>query len=204
MKETNGLGDLGGMWIGKFESSNDGSNNVSIRPNVTSWREIDINTMFQESQAFASNNSMTGYDSHMMKSTEWGAVAYFAHSEYGRNGTEVTVNNSSGYYTGIGGGQTYETAVGQRASTTGNIYGVYDMSGGAWEYVMGVYNSNVSSTGFSSLPESKYFDNYTSYSNEIVGDAVYETSSTSTGVTSWNSDYSYFVTPGGSWFHFGR
>ena len=33
------------------------------------------------------------------------------------------------------------------ASTTGNIYGVYDMSGGSWEYVMGIYNNGTGSSG---------------------------------------------------------
>ena len=32
----------------------------------------------------------------------------------------------------------YESAKGVLASTTGNITGIYDMSGGNWEYVMGV------------------------------------------------------------------
>ena len=61
---------------------------------------------------------------------------------------------------------------GTGASTTGNIYGVYDMSGGAYEYVMG-WLSTASSTfgaisssnyaGFSTAPTSqKYWNKYTS------------------------------------------
>jgi hypothetical protein len=96
---NNGLGELEGIWVGKFESSNDGADNVKIVPDVTGWRNTNISTMFTKSQAFAGNNSLSGYDSHMMKNTEWGAVAYFAHSKYGRNGTEVMRNNSSGYFT---------------------------------------------------------------------------------------------------------
>ncbi|MCI8669436.1 MAG: hypothetical protein HFI34_07945, partial [Lachnospiraceae bacterium] len=34
--------------------------------------------------------------------------------------------------------QPWNTQVGYLASTTGNISGIYDMSGGAWEYTMGV------------------------------------------------------------------
>ena len=41
------------------------------------------------------------------------------------------------------------TGKGVGASTTGTIYGVYDMSGGAWEYVMGNYNDIAASSGFS-------------------------------------------------------
>ncbi len=34
-----------------------------------------------------------------------------------------------------------DTSLSYKASTTGNIYGIYDMSGGSWEYVMGNYNN---------------------------------------------------------------
>ena len=32
----------------------------------------------------------------------------------------------------------YTSTQGVKASTTGTVYGVYDMSGGAWEYVAGI------------------------------------------------------------------
>ena len=74
-----------------------------------------------------------------------GAVAYLTHSQYGRNGNEITINNNSSYITGIAGDSVtagesssttnaYNTTEGMKASTTGNIYGVYDLSGGAREY----------------------------------------------------------------------
>ena len=61
---------------------------------------------------------------------------------------------------------------GPSASTTGNIYGIYDMSGGAYEYVMGntVYSDGTTMmSGYSSSSNSEYtgiiYDsgNYTSY-----------------------------------------
>ena len=68
------------------------------------------------------------------------------------------------------------------ASTTGTIYGVYDMSGGAWEYVMGNYNDLVASSGFVTMPESKYYNKYTSddiftacNGSECLGHALSET-----------------------------
>ena len=72
------------------------------------------------------------------------------------------------------------------ASTTQNIYGVYDMSGGSYEYVMGnMVNSSgsfsPSSSGFSEAPGEKYYDSYT-YSTLLtnhgrgkLGDATKET-----------------------------
>ena len=102
-------------------------------------------------------------DSHLIKNDEWGAVAYLCYSEYGEvpmtNGAGIYVNSGSyryDYYTGAGpySGTTrentsedgtysytedhaYNTANGVLASTTGNVYGIYDMAGGNWERVAG-------------------------------------------------------------------
>ena len=71
-----------------------------------------------------------------MKNIEWGAVAYLTQSKYGIciNGIckEMTHNSNGNFYTGI------SIEDNTSYSTTKNIYGIYDMSGGAWEYVMGV------------------------------------------------------------------
>ena len=91
------------------------------------------------------------------------------------------------------------------ASTTGNQYGIYDMSGGAWEYVMSVQkdsngNVQVGSSGFStsSLPDSKYYDLY-DYQNEsgvnyfryYLGDATKEVlkDTLTKGICAWWLDY---------------
>ena len=80
----------------------------------------------------------TKTDSHQMKNSEWGAVAYLAQSSCGRNNTEVSMNsknlnnlNSKQIYavTGYSG----ETANGVDASTTNNMSGVFDMRGCVWE-----------------------------------------------------------------------
>ena len=82
----------------------------------------------------------------------------------------------------------YETTLGIGASTTGNIYGIYDMSGGSHEYVMGISSKTIGSSGFSSLPDEKYYNNYTSSS--YTGHALTETSG-------WYNDYLSFVTTRG-------
>ena len=87
-----------------------------------------------------------------MKNDEWGAVAYLSKSKYGKQNEEVWINNSSSYITGSAGniasavsnaGTTndYTSTQGVKASTTGTVYGVYDMSGGAWEYVAAYVNN---------------------------------------------------------------
>ena len=37
----------------------------------------------------------------------------------------------------------YNAQLGAKSSSTGNVYGVYDMSGGAYENVMANYNNNL-------------------------------------------------------------
>ena len=144
-------------------------------------------------------------DTHMSKNNEWGAVAYLTQSIYGRctnstTCTEVGINNNSNYITGYGApagsdksvtNGTYNTTLGKDASTTGTIYGIYDMSGGTWEYVMGVYSNTISYSGFSSLPDGKYYNNYTGTS--YTGHALTETKN-------WYSDNAYFVYSGSPWF----
>ena len=104
---------------------------------------------------------------------------------------------------------------GVNASTTGNIYGIYDMSGGAWEYVMGVQkdssgNVQVASSGFStsSLPDSKYYDLYdyqaedgVGYTRYHLGDATREVlkNTSSQGNNAWWSDSSYNIYSSGPW-----
>ena len=127
----------------------------------------------------------------MMKNTEWGACSYLAESKYGRNGTEIEMN-STNYTTGQGNYVTYANQ-----STTGNVYGIYDMNGTSWEGVAGVLDSKLSNGSNYNFTEinSKYYNAYASYneSKKIKGDGVYETSRTGSNSTSWHQDYSFFV-----------
>ena len=233
--------ELSGIWVGKFETTGDATT-PTILPDVTSLRDQNISTQFQTALKFAggtlsgSNVTFTGSstyglttntDSHMMKNSEWGAVAYLSHSKYGVN-REVYINNSSDFYTGRSGGNvggnvssstngTYTwdgfltsdnitRDLTKVASTTGNITGVYDMSGGASEYVMGNYNNRLGSSGFSfsTFPVSKYYDLYTSTTSSLTacnggvcyGHALSETES-------WYRDIAFFVSSSFPWFNRG-
>ncbi len=223
---TFGSTQLAGFWVGKFETTGD-AGAPTIKPNLSSLRNQNVSTQFATAQKFsASGNSYgisTSADAHMMKNSEWGAVAYLSQSKYGKYGNssytgankEVYQNKSDSYITGCSNGapSSSETSSctnaynvspgGTGASTTGTIYGVYDMSGGAFEYVMGVYNSSVRSSGFSSLPASKYYDNYTSTSVTTAcnsgicyGHALSETSG-------WYSDSVTFVASSLPWYERG-
>ena len=150
----------------------------------------------------------------MMKNDEWGAVAYLSKSKYGKQNEEVDINSDSSYYTGGGSGNAYVTNVGQ--STTGTVHGVYDMSGGAWEYVAAYVNngnSNLTNYGSSlvngdaktknvySKGSSDSRDNNYSANSGKYGDAVYETSANgNASSSSWYGDYSYFPIASGPFF----
>ena len=187
-------------------------------------------------------------DPHMMKNSEWGAVAYLSHSRYGAN-REIYINNSSGYYTGRSGGNvggstaintvyTSQTSTSQYntygfytwngylleyntntkssthdiskvSSTTGNITGVYDMSGGAWEYVMGYYSpagstwgatSSSNYAGFSSQPNSKYYDDYTATNSLTACNGGICYGHGLSEVSDWYDDRANFVDDGYPWF----
>ncbi len=190
-----------GLWVGKFETGyNQNSDNTSvmpatpdswsysgaqqnteastkviIKPNVYSWRNIQVANAF-----YTAYNYKRDLESHMMKNMEWGAVAYLTQSKYGMctegDGSttcgEVRINNVGTYITGsasnfeptcgytgtkescnsyeslyqlgMNGGvsNNYYNSDSTVASTTGNYSGIYDMAGGAWEYVMGVMQSS--------------------------------------------------------------
>ena len=227
--------EIEGFWVGKFESSNinavkDNANmdktttdtnilygqgdnkTVTIRPNVTSWRNINVSDIMKVSQDMTADNNIHGLSktditTTMMQNSQWGAVAYLTQSEYGNmqtsnedsgmwnnpytEGYAKNNDNKTGSYwvtmTGMAGtgrdastaydlivqnktedltkgtitintkrneeikkdDGTYENNVidktyiyyryytdnGQKASTTRNIYGIYDMAGGTWEYM---------------------------------------------------------------------
>ena len=191
--------------ISSYASVGSGCNLQTIRPlikpNVISWRGAQVGTFFNGIQKMNESGNQYGFattdEAHMMKNIEWGAVVYLSHSKYGTN-KEIAVNRASTYTTGCGpqsNGSTtfgatcnvYTTVLGQSASTTGNVYGIYDMSGGAYEYVMGnvvwtngqqtsgyssnlnynsaftgVLSSGTSFTGTYAFPSKRYYDKYSS------------------------------------------
>ncbi len=187
-------------------------NKVSLRYNNVANFFYAIKSMQRVGNPFGFVTDQNKVDIHMIKNSEWGVTAYLSQSKYGKYGNnmytetnkEIYKNNSTSFYTGSSSGKIPMTessssstckyddienrndgtgSCGGGASTTGNITGIYDMSGGAWEYVMGVlsdgenprsgYDSS-SNSGFSgmdkdnghivgtSFPEVKYYDLYKS------------------------------------------
>ena len=114
---------------------------------------------------------------------------------------------------------TWTQASGTKASTTGTIYGIYDMSGGTWERSAAIVNNgdgNLNTYGkaiMNALNNGKSSEYVTVYpkgetsgqslddasksnyaaNTKIYGDAIRETSTAGLGQKSWYSDYADFV-----------
>lgn len=190
-------------------------------------------------------NDSNNFDTHMIKNMEWGAVSYLSESKYGKYGNslytgaykEVYINNNNSSKTGYSGGSfdsngsnsnTYlynnltnqgngKGYLGAGASTTGNVYGAYDMNGGSFEYVMlnmvntsGKFYSSDSQIWTESIyPNSNYYDIYSFTNNNNIltsklGDAIKEvnTNSSST-VGKWYGDYNVFTKNDKPWIYRG-
>ena len=171
---TFGKEEISGFWVGKFETTGD-TTTPTVLPNETAITNKNLSTQFAVAIKFAggnqngvsvyySGNSTYGLtantNAHIMKNSEWGAVSYLAHSLYGIN-NEVRINNNSSYTTGCGAtsanasssgscGNYFGSTSNYPQSTTGNITGIFDMSGSAFEYVMGNHSNTMSNSGFDS------------------------------------------------------
>ena len=222
--------ELTGIWVAKFEAtaaegvgnSEDSDNvtnkNVRVVPNEQSWRFITIGNAYTVSTNMKNNTDLYGAgiancDPHLMKNTEWGAVAYLTQSKYGRNGTEVALNNSTDRITGRSNGGidgsensfSYEKEEGQLASSTGNIYGIYDLNGGSFERIAAYIDTSVALTNGQELvnaperhknvyeaSEDETSENNFEINSKAYGDAIYEISSYENQYSAWFSDYSRF------------
>ena len=236
--------ELNGIWVGKFETTGT-ADTPTIKPNLVSLTRQKISAQFTTAQKLGTSTygSTSKVDAHMMKNSEWGAVAYLSHSEYGTN-KEIRINNywnNSKTLTGCGAntenesesttcGIVYGKATSYPQSTTGNITGIFDMSGGAWEYVMGVFansdgtlwsGSTYNNSGFTGLlgtngtsytgisfPDSKYYDVYkaadgTSINALTACDGRICYGHGLSEVKSWYGDIANFVLAGYPWFERG-
>ena len=254
---TFGDKELSGIWVGKFETSSstpdaaNGGGNVTnldamIKPNVPSWRNIQVANIAEVGINMMKNNNRYGFNnkvvnSHAMKNSEWALPAYLSQSKYGKIGNknytgvnkEIYQSKSSECITGCSYGSpsngatdygcqyTYEKSLeGTGSSTTGTIYGIYDMSGGAWEYMMGDYApkgekhsgmNTTSNSGYTGLLqdgttfigkdflEDKYYDFYTSSDLLTACDEKACISQALNETAGWYGDYTYLGTAQHPW-----
>lgn len=230
-------GELSGIWVAKYEMSmeNRGNNsdtkteatgNIKIsdtikavsKPGAISWRNISIGTSYYN--AFNYNRDA---ESHLMKSSEWGAITYLSFSKYGRNTQKVESNKSRNNYTGGDSiiNEIYKYNVDQ--TTTGNTSGIYDLTGLSWEFTASFINNGFEkSEKFGGTEEnflledtkntkyktiyynSRTDDGKGEYSRQyaidnytsntgVRGDAIFEISTNGYGSGTWESGSSFFM-----------
>ncbi len=291
-----------GIWVAKFQAGikttdKDKDTKVTSSSEINGYyypvfkgrkfgyNNINISNCYNLSLALTDDKNPYGLtssaNSHLMKNSEWGAVAYLSMSQYGYSGGNVTTstekarnnldingtakhpNNSNLVIYGITGysapgpkternSQNFisvsetltntvgnstawtvvntgtDTGAGTKSSTTGNIYGVFDMSSGLAEY-LAIYINNLDdvengksfANGKSSYLATAYPKESTTNTdfnstykagiiNNIYGDAVWETSKNVGINATWFEnaieDDSYsnenFIIRGGSWWNF--
>lgn len=224
--------ELAGIWVSKFEIAGE-DNDITSLPNVASIRELDVSSFYTliknnlNGEIANTNYGFTNdYDSHMIKNSEWSVVSYLSQSKYGKYGNqkydgvnkEIYQNKSNLFNTGCSYGSPSndntdygcENGYGKitdgiGASTTGTIYGVYDLSGGSLEYVMSGLASSILSVDDKSafvsdtLPSLKYYDSYDSVdvatacnNGKCLGENLLYTKN-------WYSDKLSFVTDKTPW-----
>ena len=186
--------------------------------------------------ASQNNHHLAKLSSHMVNNNDWGAATYLSASKYGAgyNGVQINANsaehNSSYGTTGCGpqasgntsryndsgtlgtpqacgnADRSYNGTLGQLASTTNNPTGIYDMSGGGWEYTAASYTTNLNESGVSDRYTDAFGDtahppyvntyNITNINSctfaTCGGQALYETNNGTgdgSGNNQWNGQY---------------
>ena len=189
--------------IGIYDKYNIGGNNVTGK----NLDGNDVTLVAHTSTGWNSLHNLANATSHMLKNSEWGALTYLAHSDYGaginsertratnvnKNGATATSStdadgdvdtDGASAATGCGPASTgsdnsytvsiqlnittiespsacgsadkaYNSSDGVLASTTNNIYGAYDTSGGVYEYVAGTRTSKQNSSESTNVMENE-------------------------------------------------
>ena len=211
-----------GFWFGKFEATGT-SSNVSVKPGEESLRYMLICDQYKAAKGVTYGESAEvakTLNSHMSKNSEWGAVAYLSQSKYGTKGLKIENNTNDSYYTGGSSNKVTIYTTNMKQSTTHNPSGVYDMNGGATEYVASyvknksnsivgyggretgdLYGANATEQSTSTAYKTVYkqgssddgLSNYEA-NKGMRGDALWETSITNYGdYVSWHGEYADFA-----------
>ena len=281
--DSDGRGEeLNGFWFGKFETTGKKSA-PTVKPNQHAQAGEYIGEYYNAAKSIGvvdakntgggaddddttpsvvqNTHNLTVGTSHMVNNSEWGAVLYLAHSQYGagvntgysrksnvqanaaysNDSTKAdadgdvasgdggitgcgpdTMGSTKGYVAGTltsstiesltacGGNvaKAYNGSYGVTASTTNNIYGVYDMFEGAQEYIVGSRSDDIrlSATNerFTNAATAPYVDIYSSqqgFGSPVAWSARNKVNSTSSEEYYFNFDVCTFEICGGSATH---
>ncbi len=229
-------------WIdGKYEVNKEKIKYPTFQGSSYAMNYTSINDANNISRALTEEGNIYGLstldtDSHLMKNSEWGAVTYLCKStKYGIGNKDIAVNSKDLNNGGVSNtkeqgnklasvyavtgynsdNNEWNDYLGESlsSSTTGNIYGIYDLAGGCWDRMTGYINNGVNKEAASVVvgkdKSTKYATVYpysdvgetdtekakTNYNlnDKIFGDAIIETSTLGDGDTSWNNKFSEYI-----------
>ena len=168
-----------------------------FKPLTYVYNCISTGDAYTLSQEIKNGNNFYGLnseqtDSHQMKNSEWGAVAYLTQSSYGRNRTEIimnskNLNNSSKNIYAVT-GYAENVANGIAASSTNNKTGIFDLSGCVWERTASyISNGNacLSSYGQSYANTTENINGYQTFNTKWATVYPYNSSS-DTNINNYN------------------
>ena len=236
-------------WIdGEYEANKEKIKYPTFQGSSYSMNYITTNDANNISRVLTETGNIYGLssadtDSHLMKNSEWGACTYLARdAKYGIGKEEIAVNsknlNNGGVsttkeegnkkasvYVATGynsNNNEWNSYLGSNlsASTTGNIYGIYDMSGGTWERTAAYINNGKTENGESVIAgkgkSTKYATVYPysdvgttdderseanyKLNDKIYGDSIRETSTEGKGYNSWYRGVSCYPEDRGAFF----
>jgi uncharacterized protein (TIGR02145 family) len=197
---------------------------ATIKPSQAPAAYQRVSSQYLSAEYIKTAHNIDALTTSMSNNNHWGAAAYLSDSIYGttkvyNNGysnssagsdTVCAVSGSAAancrFITGAGpipnqpdsyGAtlNTYETAIGQQASTTGNIYGIYDMAGGVYEYQLAVYANptGVPMSGYSATDNSGFTVNQAANGNCYKTTGLYYDSCTITDPVAFPAVQAYDV-----------
>ena len=91
--------ELSGIWVGKYEASNI-NDNIIIKSG-TPWTNIDYVSVNTKTLAMTNSGNiygLNGVNTHMVKNSEWSAVAYLTNSIFGNLSNNSSTGNNTGIY----------------------------------------------------------------------------------------------------------
>ena len=220
---TFGKKELNGIWFGKFETTGTTSQ-PTVLPGRSHISSENIGEYYKVAKFLGvydpknvgggtvvttqNSHNLVKLSSHMVNNNDWGAATYLSASKYGAgyNGVRANPDNNNT-------GHNYNTDYGQLTSTTNNIYGIYDMSGGGTEYIAASYTSDLGDSNvgryFVFVAHPPYVNTYNITNlNSCTfatcgGQALYETNDgvgTDYGNHMWNGQYMDFSPTSHPWF----
>ena len=200
--------------LGVNDPNNVGGNSVTTTQNAHHLAKLSSHMVNNNDWGAATYLSASkygaGYNGVQINASSAGHD-YSSQTSYGTTGCGPQSNGNTSSYSDSGtlgtpqacgnADRAYNGTLGQLASTTNNPTGIYDMSGGGWEYVAASYSDNLNNSNtnyFNSAAHPPYVNTYNITNlnsctfSTCGGQALYETNNGTgdgSGYNQWNSQW---------------